>query len=176
MHTTNLYTRTQYFHMTVLETDRFNLASTLFPSLSCCCWQSNNRMCDLIYLVIWYNTYCKHQHILKAFSEWSAMQFVISQLAQVGGWCSNNATCTWAQLRSMQVPMCKLHVVAASRSNLQLRRWMLVPTPPDLQQLALVVFFLVALVHILHVLHAYIETCTSCVVAVQKSKIIKHTK
>ena len=36
------------------------------------------------------------------------------------------------------VPMCKLHVVAASRSNL--RQWILVPSPPDLQQLALVVF------------------------------------
>ena len=30
----------------------------------------------------------------------------------------------------MQVPMCKLHVVAASRSNL--RQWMLVPGPFDL--------------------------------------------
>ena len=37
------------------------------------------------------------------------------------------------------VPMCKLHV-AASRSNLH--RWMLVPGPPDLQQLVLVVFFI----------------------------------
>ena len=62
--------------------------------------------------------------------------------AQVGAGCSNNATCTWAQLRCMLVLMCKLHVVAASRANL--RRWMLVPGPSDLQQLALVVFFIPA--------------------------------
>ena len=42
----------------------------------------------------------------------------------------------------MQVPMCNLHVVAASCCNLC--KGMLVPGPPDFQQLVLVVFFIPA--------------------------------
>ena len=67
-----------------------------------------------------------------------------------------HATCTWAQLS----PICKLHVLAASRSNLH--RWMLVPGPPDLQQHVLVVFSFQPLAHILQ-----LHSCNlHCVVAV----------
>ena len=79
--------------------------------------------------------------------------------AQVGVGCGNNTTCTWAQLRCMLVPMCKLHVVAASRANL--RRWMLVPGPPDLQQLALVVFSFQRLAQTLH-LHLWCLPSATC--------------
>ena len=70
-------------------------------------------------------------------------------------------------LHASAVPMCKLHVLAASHSNLH--QWMLVPSPADLRQLALVVFFFQPMVQTLQLhscnLHCVMAECggASCI-------------
>ena len=58
---------------------------------------------------------------------------------------SGNTSSMWlahGHLHALQLCPCASCIVAASRPNL--RWWMLVPSPPDLQQLALVMFFIPA--------------------------------
>ena len=61
--------------------------------------------------------------------------------AQVGAGAATTCNLHMDTTCIVVVPMCKLRC-CCTRSNL--RRWMLVPGPPDLQQLALVVFFIPA--------------------------------
>ena len=64
----------------------------------------------------------------------------------------------WALTCIIVVPMCKLHAVAASCSNL--RRWMLVPGPPDLSNLRWWCFSFQQLAQTLYMWRLPSATCT----------------
>ena len=100
-------------------------------------------ICTVYYLFVYTTTQCKLHEC-----NWSMCAI---------GWKVNTTSANCKHGHLHVVPMCKLHVVAASCSNL--RRWMLVPGPPDLQQLALVVFTFQPMVQILQLHSCNLHLC-----------------